>query len=210
MIALGVLAAVWLLGRQLESKGLGNGDDASSIGDVGRSRPASSAPGSTTSPPTGRPVLRTTSARSRRSGKAGSASPVVCWPAWRSASGRATARASQPAVLLTCAAPAIPLAQAIGRWGNWFNQELFGRATDLPWGLEIDDAHTPAGVRARTRRSIPTFLYESLWNLGLVARAAVDRPEVPARARPPVRGVRAWATASAGSGSKGCASTRSS
>ena len=41
--------------------------------------------------------------------------------------------------------PCIPLAQAIGRWGNWFNQELFGRPTDLPWALEIDVEHLPAG-----------------------------------------------------------------
>ncbi len=69
---------------------------------------------------------------------------------------------------MTCAAPAIPLAQAIGRVGNWFNQELFGRPTDLPWGLEIDDAHTPAQFASDTTFH-PTFLYESLWNLGLVA-----------------------------------------
>ncbi len=66
----------------------------------------------------------------------------------------------------TCAAPAIPLAQAIGRWGNWFNQELFGRATDLPWALEIDAEHVPDGYEAGTTFH-PTFLYESLWNLAL-------------------------------------------
>ena len=58
------------------------------------------------------------------------------------------------------------VAQAIGRWGNWFNQELFGRPTDLPWGLEIDAEHRPAGLRRRRRRFHPTFLYEFLWNLG--------------------------------------------
>jgi prolipoprotein diacylglyceryl transferase len=72
-----------------------------------------------------------------------------------------------PLVVLTCAAPAIPLAQAIGRWGNWFNQELFGRATDLPWALEIDDEHLPAGYESGTTFH-PTFLYESLWNFALV------------------------------------------
>ncbi len=66
----------------------------------------------------------------------------------------------------TCAAPAIPLAQAIGRWGNWFNQELFGRASDLPWAVEIDADHLPAGYTPGTTFH-PTFLYESLWNLGL-------------------------------------------
>ncbi len=63
-------------------------------------------------------------------------------------------------------APAIPLAQAIGRWGNWFNQELFGRPTELPWGLRIDPEHRPAGYEAQTTFH-PTFLYESMWNLGL-------------------------------------------
>ena len=72
---------------------------------------------------------------------------------------------SIPAVL-DAAAPAIPLAQAIGRWGNWFNQELFGRPTTLPWGLQIDDAHLPPGYASGTLFH-PTFLYESLWNLAL-------------------------------------------
>ena len=51
------------------------------------------------------------------------------------------------------AAPALPLAQAIGRWGNWFNQELFGRPTTLPWALEIDDEHLAAGLRPPAPRS---------------------------------------------------------
>jgi prolipoprotein diacylglyceryl transferase len=71
-----------------------------------------------------------------------------------------------PADAATCAAPALPLAQAIGRLGNWFNQELFGRPTDLPWALEIDDDHLPAGYPPGTTFH-PTFLYEMLWNLGL-------------------------------------------
>jgi prolipoprotein diacylglyceryl transferase len=70
-----------------------------------------------------------------------------------------------PAVL-TAAAPAIPLAQAIGRVGNWWNQELFGRPTTLPWGLKIDDAHLPPGYASGTLFH-PTFLYEALWNLAL-------------------------------------------
>jgi len=62
--------------------------------------------------------------------------------------------------------PTLPIAQAIGRWGNWFNQELFGRPTDLPWGLEIDAAHRPVEhIEAATFH--PTFLYEGLWNLAL-------------------------------------------
>ena len=64
-------------------------------------------------------------------------------------------------------APAIPLAQAIGRLGNWFNQEVFGRPTDLPWGLEIDPQYRPDRyIDSSTFH--PTFLYEALWNLALV------------------------------------------
>jgi prolipoprotein diacylglyceryl transferase len=70
------------------------------------------------------------------------------------------------AQLLDVVAPAIPLAQAIGRLGNWFNQELFGRPTDLPWGLRIDAAHRPDGYE-RFATFHPTFLYEALWNLAL-------------------------------------------
>ncbi len=59
-------------------------------------------------------------------------------------------------------APGLALAQAIGRWGNWFNQELFGGPTTAPWGLEIAVANRPSGfVQYETFQ--PTFLYESLW-----------------------------------------------
>ncbi|MDC7122411.1 prolipoprotein diacylglyceryl transferase [Cellulomonas fimi] len=61
-------------------------------------------------------------------------------------------------------APGLLVAQAIGRLGNWFNQELFGGPTTLPWGLQIDDAHLPAGFETGTLFH-PTFLYEILWNL---------------------------------------------
>jgi prolipoprotein diacylglyceryl transferase len=63
-------------------------------------------------------------------------------------------------------APGILLAQAIGRFGNWFNQELFGLPTDLPWGLEIDsdNAAFPPGLEAGTLFH-PTFLYEVVWNV---------------------------------------------
>lgn len=65
-------------------------------------------------------------------------------------------------------APALPLAQAIGRIGNYFNQELYGRPTSLPWGLRIDANHRPAGLPADVLFQ-PTFLYEALWNLALMA-----------------------------------------
>ncbi len=63
-------------------------------------------------------------------------------------------------------APGIALAQAIGRWGNWFNQELFGRPTDVPWALQIDEAKRPAGYEEFATFH-PTFLYESLWLVGV-------------------------------------------
>jgi prolipoprotein diacylglyceryl transferase len=72
------------------------------------------------------------------------------------------------AALLDVVAPALPVAQAIGRLGNWFNQELFGRPTDLPWALRIDEAHRPAGLEDVSLYH-PTFLYEALWNLALAA-----------------------------------------
>jgi len=74
-------------------------------------------------------------------------------------------------------APAVLVAQALGRWGNWFNQELYGRPTTLPWGLQIDPDHWPQNCNyhypaGNPQCSFPpdvlfhpTFLYECLWNL---------------------------------------------
>jgi len=77
--------------------------------------------------------------------------------------------------ILDTLAPGVLVAQAIGRWGNWFNQELYGKPTDLPWGLEIDPSNFPrncdypAGSGSCTIPDgtlfHPTFLYESLWCL---------------------------------------------
>lgn len=67
--------------------------------------------------------------------------------------------------MLDAIAPGVLVAQALGRWGNWFNQELFGRPTDLPWALEIDEVHRPDGYLAEETFH-PTFLYEFGWNLG--------------------------------------------
>jgi len=61
-------------------------------------------------------------------------------------------------------APGLAFAQAIGRWGNYFNQELYGRHTDLPWAVKIDAAHSVTGVAATYQ---PTFLYESIWDVGV-------------------------------------------
>jgi prolipoprotein diacylglyceryl transferase len=64
-------------------------------------------------------------------------------------------------------APGVAVAQAIGRLGNYFNQELFGKPTTLPWGLEIDPDNADAVAGALAYH--PTFLYELLWNLGVAA-----------------------------------------
>ncbi|SED80984.1 prolipoprotein diacylglyceryl transferase [Jiangella alba] len=66
------------------------------------------------------------------------------------------------AAMADAAAPGILFAQALGRVGNWFNQELFGKPTDLPWGLEIAPGHRPDGY-ADVATFHPTFLYEALW-----------------------------------------------
>ena len=86
--------------------------------------------------------------------------------------------------IISCAAPAIAIAQAIGRWGNWFNQELFGRPTTLPWALKVSgNIAEKAGYTAGTTFH-PTFLYESV---GCVLLAwlliRLERRVAPARGR---------------------------
>jgi phosphatidylglycerol---prolipoprotein diacylglyceryl transferase len=85
--------------------------------------------------------------------------------------------------LVDVVAPALPLAQAIGRIGNWFNQELFGRPSTLPWAVRIDPEHRPARYANDTSFQ-PTFLYEMLWNLALVGFLLwLDRKKVIPRGR---------------------------
>jgi prolipoprotein diacylglyceryl transferase len=160
-----VVAAIWLFGRELERRGVGTTDDASSIGMWGVAAGI-----------IGARLYHVATEWSKFSDDLG-AIPQI----WKGGLGvpgglllgiamgvwQGKRRGIPGAVILTCSVPAIPLAQAIGRWGNWFNQELFGRPTDLPWALEIDDAHN-LGYDAGTTFH-PTFLYESLWNFGLVA-----------------------------------------
>lgn len=164
MIALGVVAAVWLAGRRMENAGVGTRDDMSSIalravgaGVIGarlyyivtdKSQPW-------------KEPSRWLKIWEGGLGIPGGLLAGVLVGVWA-----IKRRGLSVPGVLTAAAPAIPLAQAIGRLGNWWNQELFGRPTTLPWGLEIDDAHLPAGYASGTLFH-PTFLYEALWNLAL-------------------------------------------
>jgi phosphatidylglycerol:prolipoprotein diacylglycerol transferase len=95
---------------------------------------------------------------------------ILCW------------RQRQPFLKWTDAAiPGVALAQAIGRWGNWANQEAFGTPTTLPWGLHISPEHRPAEFAA-AERFHPTFLYESMFNLAnavLLSWLALRIPRSP-------------------------------
>jgi len=173
MIALGVIAAVWLFGRRLAERGYGDGEDAGSVGTWG-----------VVGGVVGARLYHVATEWDRFSDNLGDIPKIWegglgipggivggvlagAYAGWR--------RGLPVSVQLTMAAPALPLAQAIGRWGNWFNQELFGRATDLPWALEVDVEHLPTGYAEGTTFH-PTFLYESLWNLGLCgALLLIDR-----------------------------------
>jgi len=163
LIALGVIAAVWLLGRLLEQWEIGSRDDASSIGMWG-----------VVAGVIGARLYHVITEWSRFSGNLGDIPKIwegglgipggliagIAVGAWQ-----AKRRGIPPLMIITAAVPGIALAQSIGRWGNYFNQELFGKPTDLPWALEIDDAHNmgyPSGTTFH-----PTFLYESLWTLAL-------------------------------------------
>src|SRR5262249_2826081 len=69
------------------------------------------------------------------------------------------------AVLMDCVAPGLLVAQAIGRLGNWWNQELYGKPTDLPWALEIDLNHRVGSYLDPATTFQPTFLYDLIWDL---------------------------------------------
>ena len=173
MIALGVIVGVWLIGRRLETSGAGTREDASSmavwavIAGVIGARLYHVATDWTS--------FKNDLGRIPQLWRGGLGIPggilfgalVAMWAFKR--------RGIAPAVGLSASAPALALAQSIGRWGNWWNQELFGRATDLPWALRIDDDKIPAGFAPGTTFH-PTFLYESLWNLAVcIALLRIDR-----------------------------------
>ena len=164
MIALGVIAAVWLFGRRLEERQIGTRDDASAI-----------AIWAVLAGVIGARLYHVVTDYDRFRNNWDEI-PAI----WNGGLGipgglllgtlvgmYLTGRRGIPiAAAATCAAPAIALAQSIGRWGNYFNQELYGRPTTLPWGLEIDAEHIQDGYAVGTLFH-PTFLYESLWSLGL-------------------------------------------
>ncbi|MEQ1700636.1 MAG: prolipoprotein diacylglyceryl transferase [Ilumatobacteraceae bacterium] len=166
MIALGVVTAVWLCGRRMEAAGVGTRDDMSAIavwavgaGVIGarlyyvitdKSQPWKE-PGR---------WLKVWEGGLGIPGGLLAGVLVGVWAIKR--------RGLSVSGVLTAAAPAIPLAQAIGRIGNWWNQELYGRATDLPWALRIDDENLPSNGEYPSGTTFhPTFLYEVLWNLAL-------------------------------------------
>ena len=164
MIAIGIIAAVSVAGRRLERSRAGTRDDMSSI-----------AVWSVIGGVVGARLYHVATDWSRFSDDLGRI-PLI----WKGGLGipggllggvavgmfAANRRRVPMPQLLTAVAPAIPLAQSIGRWGNWWNQELFGRATDLPWALRISNDKLPAGYPPGTTFH-PTFLYESMWSLAL-------------------------------------------
>ncbi|HWL43792.1 MAG TPA: prolipoprotein diacylglyceryl transferase [Ilumatobacter sp.] len=163
MIALGVIAAVWLFGKRLEERGYGTRDDASAIGMWGVAGGV-----------VGARLYHVVTDWHRFKDNLGDIPKI--WEGGLGVPGgialgvvvgvyAGRQRGIPPLVVMSLAAPSLPLAQAIGRWGNWFNQELYGRPTDLPWALEIDPAHNAGHPEGTTFH--PAFLYESLWNLAL-------------------------------------------
>ena len=190
MIALGVIAAVWLAGRRVEKRGIGTREDMSSIAMI-------------TVPIgiVGARLYHVITDWSRFSND--KFAIVKIWEGGLGIWGGilfgvvsgvfvARRRGMPIAATLTCLAPALPLAQSIGRWGNWFNQELFGRPTTLPWALRVSDATAiSAGYPAGTTFH-PTFLYESLASALLcVVLLALDK-------RVPMRDGRLFAVYTAG------------
>ena len=164
MIALGVIAGVWLFGRRLEEKGIGTREDANAIGLWG-----------VVAGVIGARLYHVLTDWERYRDNLGDI--VKVWEGGLGIPGGMLAgvlvgtyvgykRGIPLGQGLNAVAPALPLAQAIGRWGNYFNQELYGRPTDLPWALEIDPEHRVPGYEAQATFH-PTFLYESLWNFGL-------------------------------------------
>lgn len=165
MIALGVLLAVRIASRRAVAKGVGTADDFSSI--AMWAVPAGVIGGRVYHVITDYQLFQgrwfdVVKIWQGGLGIWGGVTLGVIVGAWR-----AHVRGLNMWAMVSCAVPAIAVAQAIGRWGNWWNQELFGRPTTAPWGLEISDYLTvksgfPVGTFFH-----PTFLYESVGCLAL-------------------------------------------
>jgi len=182
MIAIGVIAAVRIAGRRAETKGVGTTEDISSI-----------AMWAVPAGVIGGRAYHVLTDYERFQGHWFDA--VKIWQGGLGIWGGVTAgvvvgwwcarrRGLDAWWIISCAAPAIAIAQAIGRWGNWFNQELFGRPTTLPWALKVSgNIAEKAGYAAGTTFH-PTFLYESV---GCVVLAwlliRLERRVNPARGR---------------------------
>lgn len=160
MIALGVMAAVWLTNRRVEKRGVATSDDIASI--AYWAVPAGVIGGRLYHVITDWERFRNNYGDIPKVwegglGIWGGIALGVVVGLWR-----ARVRKLSVGTILNCAIPGIALAQAIGRWGNWFNQELFGKPTTLPWALEVSaDKARSAGFDPGTTFH-PTFLYESL------------------------------------------------
>jgi prolipoprotein diacylglyceryl transferase len=174
MIALGVIAAMWLWGRRVEARGVATREDVSAISMW--AVPAGIV---------GARLYHVVTDWSRFSGDL-----VAIFKVWQGGLGIwggitlglvagvwvARRRGLPIGLLMTCVAPALALAQSIGRWGNWFNQELFGRPTTLPWALRVSDLNAMAAGYPPGTTFHPTFLYESIASALLcVALLVLDR-----------------------------------
>lgn len=182
MIAIGVIAAVRIAGRRAENKGVGTTEDISSI-----------AMWAVPAGVIGGRAYHVLTDYERFQGQWFDA--IKIWQGGLGIWGGVTAgvavgwwcarrRGLDAWWIISCAAPAIAIAQAIGRWGNWFNQELFGRPTTLPWALEVsNNVAVKAGYAAGTTFH-PTFLYESVGCIVLACLLIrLERRISPARGR---------------------------
>ena len=160
MIAIGVIVAVRISGKRAVSRGVGTMDDFSSI--AMWAVPAGVLGGRAYHVMTDHQLFQgrwfdAVKIWEGGLGIWGGVTAGVLVGAWR-----ARVRGRDVREMVSCAVPGIAIAQAIGRWGNWWNQELFGSPTTLPWGLEVSDSVTRnAGYQVGTLFH-PTFLYESI------------------------------------------------
>jgi prolipoprotein diacylglyceryl transferase len=179
-IAVGVIAAVWLAGRRWRAVG-GEGDDVYAI--ALWAVPAGLVGARLWHVVTDNQLYRDHPLRAFELWTGGLGIPGGILVGVTTGAWVAHRRHMRLPVALDAIIPALPLAQAIGRLGNWFNQEIFGRPTSLPWGLRIDSANRPAEYAAATTFH-PTFAYEALWNLALCGLLILlDRRRVLARGK---------------------------